>query len=78
MNEKMTELLTQLFRFYQKMFEYDLEVFSQSWIYICLLIPAFMYLCIFLLKWTILTAPFWIPVRLAFEGIASIIKAIKE
>ena len=40
---------------------YDIEVFSQWWMYACLLIPASLYLCFFIIKWIFLTLPIWLP-----------------
>jgi len=69
MKEIFLKYLIQLIEFYKGMFISDIEVFSQPWIYICLLIPAFFYLMFFILKWTILTAPFWIPIRIIARAI---------
>jgi len=40
---------------------YDIEVFSQAWIYWCLMIPFMFYFSFFIMKWTILTTPVWLP-----------------
>src|SRR4030042_4021358 len=45
-------------------FQYDIEVFSNAWIYYWLLIPAIGYLIFFILKWIVLTAPLWLPVTI--------------
>ena len=42
-------------------FAYDVEVLSQPWLYWCLLIPACCYMMFFFMKWTVLTAPLWLP-----------------
>jgi len=42
-------------------FQYDVNVFSQAWIYYWALVPAIGYLIFFILKWFVLTAPFWLP-----------------
>lgn len=46
---------------YVRCFEYDVEVFSQPWIYWCVF-PAFFYLFFFIIKWWALTLPFWMPI----------------
>lgn len=63
MNE-ILQLLTDLWKF-------DIEVFSKPWIYWLLCIPAAAYLAFFFLKWSVLTAPIWLPVVI-------IIRAIRE
>ncbi len=45
-------------------YEYDVEVFSQPWMYWCLLIPAALYLAFFFVKWAVLTAPLWLPISM--------------
>lgn len=49
-------------------FEFDVEVFSEPWMYYPLLIPAVCYLGFFFVKWAVLTAPIWLPIRLALAG----------
>ena len=45
--------------------QYDIEVFSNAWLYIPLLIPFCFYLIFFFVKWYILLLPFWlIPVMI--------------
>lgn len=41
--------------------QYDIEVMSQPWMYWCLMIPILLYVAFFFVKWTVLTAPFWLP-----------------
>ncbi|EKD89610.1 MAG: hypothetical protein ACD_33C00034G0007 [uncultured bacterium] len=41
---------------------YDIEVFSQTWLYAWLLVPAMFYLMFFMIKWTVLTTPLWLPI----------------
>ena len=40
-------------------FQYDIEVFSQWWMYSHLLIPASAYLGFFIVKWIVLLFPVW-------------------
>jgi len=49
-------------------FEYDVEVFSQPWMYWCLLIPATFYLMFFFMKWAVLTAPVWLPIAMIISA----------
>jgi hypothetical protein len=50
-------------------FMYDMGVFSQSWMYYPLMIPAGVYFIFFMFKWTVLTAPVTVPVFGVFGGI---------
>jgi hypothetical protein len=47
-----------------RMFEYDIHVFSQLWMYQWVLVPAIAYLIFFLVKWAVLTIPIWLPIML--------------
>jgi phosphate/sulfate permease len=44
-----------------ELWKYDVEIFSEWWLYAPVLIPAMAYLLFFFLKWTVLTAPIWLP-----------------
>lgn len=48
--------------------EYDIAVMSQPWMYYWLLVPIVCYVFFFLLKWTLLTAPVWLPLSLVFKS----------
>lgn len=48
--------------------EYDISVMSQPWMYYCLLIPITFYVGFFFAKWSILTAPIWLPFYLIVKG----------
>lgn len=53
------------------MFQYDINILSQPWMYYWVLIPAIGYLVFFFLKWAVITTPLWLPVALAlstFQG----------
>jgi len=53
------------------LWKYDIEVFSKGWLYYWLLIPAIAYTAFFFLKWTVITAPVWLPVYIitgSFKG----------
>jgi len=53
------------------LWKFDVEVFSNPWMYWPLCIPAGCYLAFFFLKWVVLTAPVWLPAVI-------IIRSIKE
>ena len=44
--------------------KYDIEVMSQPWMYWTLLVPAVVYFMFFMLKWTFITAPAWLPIAI--------------
>lgn len=50
-------------------FQADVSAFSHWWMYAFLLIPALGYSFFFVLKWTFLTAPIWIPINMIFGGL---------
>jgi hypothetical protein len=54
------------------LFIYDIEVMSQPWMYWCLLVPITCYVIFFVIKWSLLTAPIWLPVYFALNGIVDI------
>ena len=54
-------------------YTFDLWVFTQWWVY-AFILPIVFYLPFFLLKWAIVTAPIWLPLRLMLNGIVSIKK----
>jgi hypothetical protein len=59
-------------------FENDMEQLSQPWMYYWLLIPAIGYLIFFFLKWTILTAPIWIPFSIVAKSFGEIRKKVSN
>lgn len=48
---------------------FDIEFFSQPWIYWWLCVPAACYLVFFFLKWAVLTAPLWLPLVIIIGAI---------
>ncbi len=58
MRELWVELIKQLIRSYQ----FDMDVMSQPWMYWALLIPITFYVVFFLIKWSVITAPVWLPI----------------
>ena len=59
MNEIAQQIAQILFDFWK----FDMWVYSQWWLYAPLLIPAIFYSLFLTLKWAIITAPIWIPIR---------------
>lgn len=49
-----------------ELWKFDLWIYSQWWLYAPLLIPACFYTGFFFLKWTIITAPVWLPFAYIF------------
>ena len=68
------EVINEYFTFIWKMFQYDMSVFSQGWLYYWLLIPAMCYFAFYMVKWVVLTCPIWMP----FSIIVSILKNAKN
>lgn len=50
-----------------KCFEYDIAIYSQSWLYYCVF-PVVFYTVFFMLKWWVLTALVWIPLACVFKA----------
>jgi hypothetical protein len=55
------EILQKYLELLWSCFEYDIHIFSQTWIYAWILIPAMCYTAFFMVKWVVLTAPIWLP-----------------
>jgi len=45
-------------------YQYDIAVMSQPWMYWWALVPILVYVAFFFVKWTMLTAPLWLPIAL--------------
>ena len=58
----MNNIITEYFSILLSQFKFDVEVFSHPWMYYYILVPALGYLCFFMIKWSVLTAPIWIPI----------------
>ena len=59
------QLFHSILKVYWDLFQYDLSVFSQGWIYYWLLIPVTFYTIFFISKWVIILFPIWvIPVMI--------------
>lgn len=57
-----------------RMFETDIEQLSQPWMYYWLLVPAIGYLIFFFLKWSVLTAPIWLPFSIIVRSLKDVRK----
>lgn len=60
--------MNKLIEIYVEQFEYDVATMSQPWMYWCLLIPIFFYFCFFVIKWAVMTLPFWLPPVLVIKA----------
>lgn len=69
-----SEICNEYINLLWKCFQYDVNVFSQWWLYAPLLIPATVYAFFFAAKWVFLTLPIWAPIKFIFDGIAKCIK----
>ena len=61
----MEQILVTYFGILLAQFQWDVAVMSQPWMYWCALVPILFFLVFFVLKWTVLTAPIWIPIAYA-------------
>ncbi len=52
-------------------YEFDLHVLSNPWMYLPALIPVLIYIPFMLLKWWVLTCPFWIPFTTITKALSS-------
>jgi hypothetical protein len=68
------EVFTNYFTFLLQMFESDMRILSQGWMYYWLLIPVSFYLMFFILKWFILTCPIWMPFSIIVESLKYLFK----
>ena len=74
MSETMTllQVLTAYVNMLWSQLQYDIDVFSQPWIYWWALVPAISYLTFFVLKWFVLLIPIAGPLAAITTIIASI------
>jgi hypothetical protein len=61
----MTAAFESYFNLLWNMFQFDINVLSQPWMYYWVLVPAIGYLIFFFIKWIVLTTPIWLPFALA-------------
>lgn len=70
----MQEILTQYLEFLWGAFQYDMDIFSQGWLYYWVLVPAAGYLCFFFIKWVVITAPIWLPFVITLRALRNVFK----
>ena len=61
-------MLDKIFEILYQQWLWDLSNMSQPWMYYWLLIPIFFYTLFFMCKWSILTAPIWLPLHGIIKG----------
>lgn len=54
--------MNDLLQLYIDLLKWDIAVMSQPWMYVWFFIPIIAFIPFFLIKWTLLTAPIWLPV----------------
>ncbi len=65
--------MTRLIEAYCRCLEFDLEVMSHKEMYLPLFVPAIVYCAFMLIKWAMLTCPFWIPVWIILDRVAFVV-----
>lgn len=50
---------------------YDIAVLSQWWVYWLFFVPALLYVAFMVIKWVLLTAPFWLPIVIVIRVFAT-------
>ena len=60
--------MSEILELYRQCLKYDLDKFSEPWMYWWLLIPALCYMFFFFVKWTVITAPFWLPFAILLQA----------
>lgn len=72
------EFLNNYLGYIWETFMYDTQVFSKPWLYYWLLIPAFGYFIFFLIKWSILLLPIWMPLNYLKKVIKKTVKTLHK
>jgi hypothetical protein len=76
----MHPIFEKYFDLLMQMFQYDISVMSQPWMYY-FVVPIIGYLVFFFIKWAVLTAPFWLPFSIiigAAKARPNLKKKVKE
>ncbi len=68
------QLFENYLEFLWQTFMYDMDVYSQGWMWYLLLIPAFVYSLFFMVKWVVLLIPFHFPILIICRTIIEICK----
>lgn len=67
MEKILEQIASMLFEFWK----FDMMIYSQWWLYLPLCIPAFVYTVFFICKWSIITAPIWLPFSIILKSLNS-------
>ena len=76
--EVLVEYLIRYVDFCIGMFKYDIEVFSESWMYWWLCIPAIAYFGFFVFKWAVIATPLVLPFMTTKKLVNEVFKSSKE
>lgn len=55
------EIIEQIAQMLFEFWKFDMMIYSQWWMYAPFLIPVLFYTVFFIMKWSIITAPVWLP-----------------
>lgn len=69
----MHQIINTYFHSLLHMWQYDMEVFSQPWLY-WYMVPALGYLLFYFIKWAVVTVPLWLPVTIVIGSLKSVFK----
>jgi hypothetical protein len=62
--------MNELLQIYIELLKWDIAVMSQPWMYVWFFVPIICFIPFFLVKWTLLTAPIWLPIGWAMTAIS--------
>lgn len=60
--------MNELLQLYIELLKWDIEVMSQTWMYLWAFVPILIFLPFFFMKWVVLTAPIWLPIGMIFSA----------
>lgn len=63
------EIIDQIAQMLFEFWKFDMMIYSQWWMYAPLLIPVLFYTVFFMMKWSIITAPVWLPFSIIFRSL---------
>lgn len=63
-NQQILNHMEKILQILIEQYQYDIAVMSQPWMYWWALVPILVYVAFFFVKWTMLTAPLWLPIAL--------------
>lgn len=70
--QPLIDLYNKYLEFAWSSFMFDMDVYANVWMYIPLLIPIFFYSLFFLIKWTFLLIPIYMPFLMVLRFIQNI------